>query len=343
MQPKAAPWNLKNKNVLIVAGKHIEEFALKYGIVILQNEINLIPCKYLAVYKDDTIKHLFEVTKMPLDNITEENSAELRDIRELEGSKAEVWEKGKKAFRMITVQKIADVGPIINDYISPHTGKLHPLTVYTPRYTTYERVMKAKLTSELQCYFDEDDIPEKEPEVIAAPPPPPPEKKKNMMPVYISAAAVITAIIIAVVFITTSRQEPQQKDTTVVVKEVIKEKLPENIIFGGNFFDSGKSDIKKESVPYLKNALKVLQEYPEIKVKIVGHTDNMGQEDENLRLSAARAKSVMDWFIENGIDSTRLSYEGKGSAEPVADNNTEEGRMENRRTEIIVISKDKNK
>lgn len=73
--------------------------------------------------------------------------------------------------------------------------------------------------------------------------------------------------------------------------------------------------------------------------EISGHTDNVGSYRANQRLSEARAKSVVDYLVNQGIDSGRLEYKGYSFTQPVADNNTEEGRAQNRRVEFKVLSK----
>ncbi len=336
MRPQLAPWNFNNKNVIIIAGKWVEEFALKYGICLLPNEINLIPCKYLAVYSEDTIKYLFEIIKTPMDNINQDNTNELRDILSIEPKKGPEWIKGKESeCRMFTVKKIADVGPIINDYISPWTNKLTPLTRGTVRYTTQERVMKAKLTTELQCQIDEEEPYEEE--IIEVKPvevPLPPKKSRVPMIIGISFAALA---LVTIVFLLTRPKEEPKVETKVETKVVYKEAPIEDIVFAGNMFDSGKSTLKPEFAPSLNKVLEIMNKYPELKFQVVGHTDNQGREEDNVRLSGERAKSIVDWLVGKGIDSTRLSWAGKGSAEPVGDNSTEEGRLANRRTEIKVV------
>lgn len=74
-----------------------------------------------------------------------------------------------------------------------------------------------------------------------------------------------------------------------------------------------------------------------LKVEIGGHTDNVGDDSSNQVLSDNRAKAVRDWLIENGIAADRLTHKGYGETEPIASNDTEEGRAQNRRTELKII------
>lgn len=87
-----------------------------------------------------------------------------------------------------------------------------------------------------------------------------------------------------------------------------------------------------EIVDYMKmNDLQVIE--------IAGHTDNVGQDADNLKLSQARAESVRNYLIKKGVAATRIKAKGYGASQPVADNTTEEGRQKNRRTEVKLLEK----
>jgi outer membrane protein OmpA-like peptidoglycan-associated protein len=73
-----------------------------------------------------------------------------------------------------------------------------------------------------------------------------------------------------------------------------------------------------------------------VEIELSGYTDNVGDDGYNLNLSQNRAKAVFDYLKINGIDAARLSYKGYGKASPVAENTTEEGRANNRRTEFLI-------
>ncbi len=103
----------------------------------------------------------------------------------------------------------------------------------------------------------------------------------------------------------------------------------------GIFFDIGKSVIKPESEPALKQSLDYLKENTSTKIVVVGHTDNTGVYSSNVTLSKARAKAVKDYLVSKGVSATRLSSEGVASLCPVSTNDTEEGRAKNRRVEIV--------
>ena len=72
-------------------------------------------------------------------------------------------------------------------------------------------------------------------------------------------------------------------------------------------------------------------------VEVGGHTDNVGSDDANMKLSHERAKSVRNYLVKAGINSDRLQAKGYGETQPVADNDTEEGRKANRRTEFVIL------
>ena len=99
-------------------------------------------------------------------------------------------------------------------------------------------------------------------------------------------------------------------------------------------FDTGKSSIKEESAQVLADIVKILNEYPNAKFTVEGHTDSVGSEKLNQSLSEARAAAVKDYLTSNGVDQFRLSSKGYGESSPVASNKTRAGRAQNRRVEI---------
>ena len=104
----------------------------------------------------------------------------------------------------------------------------------------------------------------------------------------------------------------------------------------GIYFDTGKADIKPESEPILQEIAKLLQQNPELKLYIVGHTDNVGDLTYNIELSQARADAVVTKLVsEYSINAKRLEAQGVGFLAPVASNKTEEGRAKNRRVELV--------
>ena len=115
-------------------------------------------------------------------------------------------------------------------------------------------------------------------------------------------------------------------------------KKTESIVLKDILFKTAKWDVEPSSFESLNSVIFFLKSNPSIRIQINGHTDNIGKEDANLQLSGMRAKSVVDYFKQNGIPENRLSYKGFGSAQPIGDNLTEEGRSKNRRTEMLILS-----
>jgi outer membrane protein OmpA-like peptidoglycan-associated protein len=101
-------------------------------------------------------------------------------------------------------------------------------------------------------------------------------------------------------------------------------------------FDTGKSTIKKISYTILDQIAKVLEENPTYKVEIQGHTDNVGKEDMNMKLSEDRAASVRQYLIDKGVGEGRITSKGFGPTVPVASNKTAAGKAKNRRVEFVV-------
>lgn len=100
-------------------------------------------------------------------------------------------------------------------------------------------------------------------------------------------------------------------------------------------FDTGKSDIKPESMAIIGQIAALLKAHPELKVSIEGHTDNVGTPQNNKVLSQQRAKSVMNAVVQKGIAPSRMTAVGWGQEKTIADNRSEEGRAKNRRVEIV--------
>lgn len=102
-------------------------------------------------------------------------------------------------------------------------------------------------------------------------------------------------------------------------------------------FDTGKSTIKSISAGVLNDIYGIMEEYPNARFLVEGHTDNTGSEGFNMTLSKSRASSVVDYLTEKGVDAGRLDSTGYGEQNPLDSNNTKEGRANNRRVEISHI------
>ena len=109
----------------------------------------------------------------------------------------------------------------------------------------------------------------------------------------------------------------------------------------GILFATNSSSVSDASKNALRNFSSSLKNNPDTYVKIVGHTDNTGRVDYNQTLSEKRAQSVFDYLQSQGVGNSRMTYEGKGIHEPVAGNNTAEGRALNRRVEILIMANEK--
>ena len=118
-----------------------------------------------------------------------------------------------------------------------------------------------------------------------------------------------------------------------------KVKIGSKIILKNIFFDFDKATLRSESATELNRLVKMLNDVPRMTIEISGHTDNVGSDAYNKQLSEDRAKAVVEYLIEKGIEEDRLTYAGYGETQPIADNDTEEGRQVNRRTEFKVLSK----
>lgn len=108
------------------------------------------------------------------------------------------------------------------------------------------------------------------------------------------------------------------------------------LTLGNVLFETGRSDLKPGATTSLDKLVAFLNQYPDRKAVIEGHTDNVGSSDSNQALSQRRAESVNSYLQQHGIGSQRLSASGMGEGQPVADNDSENGRQQNRRVEVII-------
>jgi outer membrane protein OmpA-like peptidoglycan-associated protein/tetratricopeptide (TPR) repeat protein len=108
------------------------------------------------------------------------------------------------------------------------------------------------------------------------------------------------------------------------------------VVLKNIFFDTNKFDLKPESKTELEKMIEFLSENPKVSIELSGYTDNIGDDAYNLELSKNRAKAVFNYLVTNKISPNRLSYKGYGKTNPMATNNTEDGRANNRRTEFLI-------
>lgn len=104
-------------------------------------------------------------------------------------------------------------------------------------------------------------------------------------------------------------------------------------------FDTGRSDIKPNLRPILDQFAQGLSSQPNTEIRIIGHTDSTGSDSINDPLSVNRAASARDYLVARGVDGRRIQIDGRGSHAPIADNNTERGRAQNRRIEIFLAER----
>ncbi len=139
-------------------------------------------------------------------------------------------------------------------------------------------------------------------------------------------------------------RQAEELKQTIPGAEVIRE--GEGIIVkfdSGILFDVNKSELKSAAMTNIQNLANSLKNFPETNVLIIGHTDDTGSDAYNSRLSERRAESVKNFAIMQGIPTQRLNPQGKGEAEPIADNTSEDGRSKNRRVEIVIVANEKMK
>jgi len=120
---------------------------------------------------------------------------------------------------------------------------------------------------------------------------------------------------------------------------VIKTPQGLKIMINSIQFEFDRADLRPESYPILDRLVEILEKFPNYRVNVVGHTDWIGTEEYNQKLSERRAYSVYQYLIEHDVDRERLTTEGKGELIPIDDNNTELGRARNRRVEFYLTKK----
>lgn len=128
------------------------------------------------------------------------------------------------------------------------------------------------------------------------------------------------------------------KDTLPIPEDTTKYLIGKTFVLKNIFFEFDKSNILQQSYNELQKLIEILNNHPDMKIEIGGHTDSKGTKEYNQRLSENRAKSVVNYLINNGINEKRLKYKGYGESTPIDDNNTESGRINNRRVEFKILS-----
>ena len=108
----------------------------------------------------------------------------------------------------------------------------------------------------------------------------------------------------------------------------------------GLLFEFGKASLSAEAKQNINNLASSLNKYPNTNIMVIGHTDNVGSDPFNMNLSRDRAASVKSYAMVQGVNPGRLKTEGKGETEPIASNDTDAGRAQNRRVEIVIVAND---
>lgn len=117
-----------------------------------------------------------------------------------------------------------------------------------------------------------------------------------------------------------------------------KAKAGEKVVLKNIFFDTDSFNLKQESFIELDKLIAFLKQNPKAKIQLSGHTDSTGDKKKNQVLSQNRARAVYNYLVSKGIDKSSLLYKGFGDAQPIASNDTSEGRAQNRRTEFLILS-----
>jgi outer membrane protein OmpA-like peptidoglycan-associated protein len=162
--------------------------------------------------------------------------------------------------------------------------------------------------------------------------------KKSTPQVVAAPQVAITTPTIAPVVAKSLEIQPEV-DTITVIKNAIAAGIStenRSINFNDILFKYDSDSILTESNESLNEAFSFLNDIPQLKVKIVGHTSNEGKAKYNEKLSKKRAVAVLNYLVGKGISEDRMNAEGKGSSEPVAENDTDENKQKNRRIQFII-------
>ena len=109
------------------------------------------------------------------------------------------------------------------------------------------------------------------------------------------------------------------------------------VTLGDVLFETGETELRSEAMESLVEVVDLLQSEPEKDIRIEGHTDSTGNPETNLRISQERAESVLEALVSLGVDAGRITAAGMGQDFPIATNETEEGRAQNRRVDVILL------
>lgn len=137
-------------------------------------------------------------------------------------------------------------------------------------------------------------------------------------------------------------KQAKEIENTVAGAEVIK--ADEGIVVKfdeGILFDFNSTELKPVAKENIAKLAATLNKEPDTEILVLGHTDNKGTKEVNQRISLARANAVKSFAVSNGINGSRIKTEGKDFSEPIASNDTDAGRAQNRRVEIVIVASEK--
>ena len=120
---------------------------------------------------------------------------------------------------------------------------------------------------------------------------------------------------------------------------VLPRGLCHTFVFDNLNFETAGTQLTPDSQPTVNNLAAILKAYPNAQIELVGYTDNTGTAEANQTLSLNRANAVKGMLTDQGVEANRIATRGMGQDRPVATNDTEEGRSQNRRTELTVTNK----
>jgi outer membrane protein OmpA-like peptidoglycan-associated protein len=139
-----------------------------------------------------------------------------------------------------------------------------------------------------------------------------------------------------VYYLTTVKQQELKQEATATAAAMGSEiDQSGHVAVYGIHFDTGKATILPDSEPILAQIKQLLEQRPDLKLRVEGHTDNVGSRAANQKLSDQRAAAVVSWLVAHGVDKSRLAAQGFADTKPVGDNSSEEGRAQNRRVELV--------
>ncbi len=137
------------------------------------------------------------------------------------------------------------------------------------------------------------------------------------------------------------QMDQQAKELEQAIPGAVVERVGEGIqvtFDSGLLFDFDSDDVRSGAATNLRNLAANLSKYPDTDVLIVGHTDSVGTDSYNLRLSQERAEAASRFLVTEGVPNSRLKTSGRGELEPIATNDTEPGRQANRRIELAIVA-----